>query len=554
MKQSQTIHLGYEVGTGKPVEIPVKHMAVTGQTQEAGKTTAMEALIERSGRRAIVFITKRGERSFAGGRRLEPYFRERADWVFVSSLIDATLQEKNKLLRAWLMKVCRNTRTLAEVHRNVREAKDKARGFAESIYTEIDGYLELVVPQLAELPPTSGVKLGPGLNVMDLSPYSSELQGLVIRSVIEWVHERENDVITVIPEAWEFLPEGRGSPVKQAVEQLIRKGAGLGNRVWVDSQDLAGVWKLAVRASAVCLIGVQREANEIKRTLANIPGNIAKPRANDIASLELGQFYACWGNHVIRTYVQPVWMGAEDAKAVAMGTLHVSDVARVPLPRPAAPIQHQPAKPAKPEGVKPVSTTDQKLDRLIELMSRQQQEAPVSAAPPSPPPLEVGRFVMAAGSDATVTQGEEIYQYVKKRLLAELPALSAGQIVVSPPEKLQKDFQKQEADRLVAAARELRPIQKRVLKLLQTTDAVIKQTTIAQRLGRPTSGGSWTDMGAAIKGLAALGFVETKGGVGTRNNLRQKIAADLAFYKPSEAEVDATYHAVMYQLATESEG
>lgn len=280
-----TVHLGFSVGAGEPVAVPIGHMAVTGMTQAAGKTTTLEALVERSGLRAVTFITKRGEGSFANGRRIPPFFRERADWVFVASLIDATLGEKNKLLRSWLMKVCRGTHTLAEVQRNVKEAQTKARGFAESIYTEIDGYLDLVVPQLAQLPPPSRIVIYPGLNVVDLSPYSTELQALVIKSFLEHIYEHEQDVITVIPEAWEFLPEGRGSPVKREAETLIRKGAALRNYVWLDSQDLAGVWKLAVRACPVYLIGVQREANEIKRTLENIPAGISKPSKADVATL-----------------------------------------------------------------------------------------------------------------------------------------------------------------------------------------------------------------------------------------------------------------------------
>src|SRR5258706_14502185 len=125
MKGSEVL-LGYEIGTGVPVNIPLRHMVVTGQTQEAGKTTALEALIVRSGLRAVTFVTKRGEGSFKDGRRLQPFFRERADWVFVSSLIDGTLGEKNKLLRPWLMKGCRATRTLAGVQRNVVKAKATA--------------------------------------------------------------------------------------------------------------------------------------------------------------------------------------------------------------------------------------------------------------------------------------------------------------------------------------------------------------------------------------------------------------------------------------------
>src|SRR3972149_5067341 len=68
-----TIHLGYEVGSGREVQIPVRHLAVTGQTQESGKTTTLEALVRRSGLRAIAFVTKRGEGSFGEGRRIQPY-------------------------------------------------------------------------------------------------------------------------------------------------------------------------------------------------------------------------------------------------------------------------------------------------------------------------------------------------------------------------------------------------------------------------------------------------------------------------------------------------
>jgi|SRR3990167_2864398 len=68
-----TIHLGYEVGSGREVQIPIRHLAVTGQTQESGKTTTLEALVRRSGLRAIAFVTKRGEGSFGEGRRIQPY-------------------------------------------------------------------------------------------------------------------------------------------------------------------------------------------------------------------------------------------------------------------------------------------------------------------------------------------------------------------------------------------------------------------------------------------------------------------------------------------------
>lgn len=402
---TDSVHLGFEVGTGERVAIPLKHMVVSGQTQEAGKTTTLEALIVRSGLRAVTFVTKRGEGAFAGGRRLQPFFRERADWVFVSSLIDATLGEKNKLLRAWLMKVCRKTKTLAEVQRNVVAAKDKARGFSESIYTEIEGYLDLVVPQLAQLPPARKVEIGPGLNVMDLAPYSTELQALVIRSVLEHVYEHEEGVVTVIPEAWEFLPEGRGSPVKREAETLIRKGAGLKNYVWLDSQDLAGVWKLAVRAAPVVLIGVQREANEIKRTLANIPAGIAKPTAAAVATLELGQFFACWGKHTIKTYVQPTWATEEKARAVAMG-----DNALPVRPPQEDDVTEQEARELRAENAE-LRQRVSELERLIG------EKAPtyVTGSPKS------AEIVPIPETDYEIS--EQLFRTIKRRLIAEAPTL-----------------------------------------------------------------------------------------------------------------------------------
>jgi hypothetical protein len=77
----------------------------------------------------------------------------------------------------------------------------------------------------------------------------------------------------------------------------------------------------------VWILGVQREANEIKRTLDNIPAGIAKPSKADIATLELGQFFACWGKHAVRTYAQPAWMGKDTSRnGSRLGKLDVGNV------------------------------------------------------------------------------------------------------------------------------------------------------------------------------------------------------------------------------------
>jgi hypothetical protein len=326
------VHLGFEVGSGRPVEIPLKHMAICGQTQEAGKTTALEALITRAGVRAVTFITKRGEGSFTDARRIDPYFREQADWQFVASILEASRGEKLKFERAWIIRASKGARTLADVHRNVRRAMETAKGLAGDVYLTLDAYLEAVVPQIGRVRWAPRVELAAGVNAMDLTALSTEMMHLVIKSTIDWILEREHDTVIVVPEAWRFIPQGRGTPVKLSAAAFIRQGAALRNYLWLDSQDLGGIEKEILRSVPLWILGVQREANEIKRTLANIPASIAKPKASDIATLELGQFYGCWGKHAVKTYVQPAWMNAAQARQVADGSLDLAIAAKLSPP------------------------------------------------------------------------------------------------------------------------------------------------------------------------------------------------------------------------------
>lgn len=319
------IPLGYEVGTGAPVAIPLGHMAVTGQTQAAGKTTTLEALASRLHQdySLLAFITKRGEGAFVAGaggypaEMLQPYFRERADWQFVEAILEATLRERMKYERSWIMKITRGAQTLAEVRENCRIELTKAKAqFTRDMYEKLAAYLDIVVPQLGKVHWSRGLSFHAGLNVMDLTQFTSEVQGLVIGSCLDYVLEKLTNVVVVVPEAWEFVPRGRKSPVTLSAEAFVRKGATLKNYLWIDSQDLAGVHTPILKQMHVFLLGVQREINEITRTIAHLHGP-AKPKPQTIAQLGLGQFVACWGANAITTYVQPAWAWPSAAQEAA---------------------------------------------------------------------------------------------------------------------------------------------------------------------------------------------------------------------------------------------
>jgi hypothetical protein len=558
--RERRIPLGFEVGTGRPVEIPVRHLAVTGQTQESGKTTTLEALVARSGLRAIAFVTKRGESAFAQGRRITPYFRDRADWQFVDQLLEAQLREKNKFLRPWIIRICRSTRTLADVHRAVKQAltKAKAASLNEGVYTQLDAYLELIVPEIGRARLADGIHLEPGLNVMDVSGYATPMQMLFVRSAIEWVNERERGVVTIIPEAWEFIPEGKGSPVKAAAEALVRKGAGLGNYVWVDSQDMAGVDKVILRGCPVWLIGVQREANEIKRNLANIPAGIRHPKPAEIAHLGRGQFFACWAEETTKTYVQPAWLETDQARAVARGERRAEAVTPPAPPREEASAMCERCPQLETE----LTDTRRQRDRLareaselgtvkgqLEAARREAREAREAAAAGEALGAALERFV-SRGAAAQVSVEE-----IVGKVMARLPSGAGGAAIqLVPVEKLRKDFQQKEADRIVATVDGFKNLAKQTLRLLVAIDGTrLFQKTINERLGRATRGGSVADLGTVVKELSELGLVSVDPKAGVAARVREKIGEDLAVYQATPAEIEQTYQAVLHALATGKE-
>lgn len=407
MEKLDTVRLGFAVGSGRPVDIPIGHMAVTGQTQMSGKTTTLEALIQRSGARAVAFVTKRGEGSFGDGRRIFPYFRERTDWQFVESVLESVMRQRMRFERAWVIRATKGARTLADVRNNVRLLSAKAtRGMDRDVYMLLGEYLDLVVPLIDALPAADSVDLRQGLSVMDLSPYPSQMQALVIRSVMEWVYEREQDSITVVPEAWEFVPQARGGPVKLAAAQLARKGAALRNYVWLDSQDLAGVDKEILKQVSVWLLGVQREVNEVKRTLAHIPSGVAKPSPRDVATLARGQFWACWQGETKKVYVWPPWLSEEEAESVAKGK-------KTPRPRPVQAAQ------AASVVVAPGSKRENKMDDI----EKQAAELEARAA-------ELRRRKTSA-SNGTMDE-DALYERFKERLIREAPGIL--KVVLTQPE------------------------------------------------------------------------------------------------------------------------
>ncbi len=327
------IKLGYEIGTGTEIRIDPSHLIVTGLSQKAGKTTTLESLIKRSGSKCVVFRTKIGEKSFLDGTVIPPYFKEKSDWQYIESLIEATMKEKvGKLDRAIIIKLSKmtNGKSLLEFKKVVdNRLSEKIGTFESMLLTNLQAYLEIVIPKLQTINFSNTLELVNGLNIIDLERFSrdSEVQSLIIASVLEEILHNHKGVIVLIPEAWKFIPQQRGNPCKLIVEEFIRQGATNKNFIWIDSQDMSGVDKIPLKQISEWILGYQSEKNEVKHTLDQIPlPKSQKPREDEIMQLGTGIFYYASRDLTAKVYVQPFWLDDERSLKVAKGELNITEI------------------------------------------------------------------------------------------------------------------------------------------------------------------------------------------------------------------------------------
>lgn len=557
-EMNKEILLGYEVGTAKPVKIRVSHIIVTGITQLSGKTTTLEALIKRSGLRAIVFKTKVGETGFTEGTMIPPYFKERSDWQYVSSLLEATLKERLKFERAWIIEVCKNADSLLEVKHNIDKklAEDKLRSLSRSIYTTLQAYFELVLPQLQYANFSRTLTLQNGINIMDLERFKEEIQSLVIRSVLETILNEYKETIVVMPEAWKFLPQGRGSPCKRVAEAFIRQGATNDNYLWFDCQDLAGVDKTPIKQVSTWILGLQQERNEVKHTLDQIAlPKKAKPKEDEIMRLSLGHFIATTPKFTTRVYVQPAWLDKEVAKKIALGELHPEEVEK---PSSLTPFSYQSEAKTLPdlESRKFYMRMQQDIaelrkdffDKIQQVQDYTSKNAEaITRLQLDKPELNLDEVVSKVLQKMPIQNVNK--QEIISEVLARIPKMRGIVIYeVAPLEKLQKDLLEEAKKQILSEISSLDSEEKKMLKFIESLE---KRTNISEIMEKNLflnpSSGSRRRISNKIKTLESLQFIK-RDGSHIYANLKQKIKAFLELHKATEPEIDQVYNHIIMEL------
>jgi hypothetical protein len=566
------IKIGYELETGKEVNINLAHTVITGLTHESGKTTCIMGLIKRSGFKAIIFKTKIGEKAITEGAIIPPFYREDFDWEYASELLEASRKEKLKFERSWIIKYSKNANNLLGFKKNidVALAEGKLRELDKSVLISLQAYLEKILPELQFAPLSKTLDIKEGINIMDLERFKEETQGLIIRSVLNEVLNKEKNTLIVLPECWKYLPERLSTPVKRPAEAFIRQGATNNNYLIIDSQDITGVSKVILKQVSIWIMGYQREINEIKRTLDQIPlSKRQKPNPEDIATLKLGQFYLATSDFTKKIYAQPTWLNDEIAISIARGEKKIDEIEQ---PVTIAPYQIITKEKESKETIPTSYNQDfnKKINELREdIISNknnffskfQEINETISGIYKELFDLKQNKnninedeIIMRVLTKIPISNNNNIdKELIIKEVLSKIPrGQGATTYEVMPLEKIKKDFLIETKNELLTQISNLNEQQKRMLKWVeQNAKATNRRELFLNSLGKNyTTGSSYTNAGKMFLELKSLELIKEDTHARIYPCLKDRLKNRLAQYGTTEQELEQVYNHILNELIT----
>jgi hypothetical protein len=570
----KTILMGFEVKSGKKVEIPLAHIIVTGITALSGKTTTIEGLIKRSGLKAVIFKTKIGESGITEGTVIPPYFKENSSWQYVQSLLEATMKERLKFERSWIIEACKNTNSLLEVKTNIdrflAEGKNSQGGhlnnLSRSVYTTLQAYFELILPQLQYSNFSKTLELREGINIIDLERYKIEIQSLVIRSVLENILNEQKGIIVVIPELWKFCPQTRGNPVKNIAEEFIRQGATNHNFLWADSQDLANVDKTILKQISVWALGLQQERNEVKHTIDQIPlSKSQKPNPEEIMTLEIGHFFVVTPDIVKKVYVMPSWLDEKTAIDIAIGKKKAGEIQK---PSSIAPFSIIPkARDEIPnfESQKIYAKIQQDMIELRQDFFNKQQQMQEQANRLIEEIYKLQTHKQEINTDEIVSivlqklpaqKSQSVNpvsldkESIVREILSRVPRMSgAVTYEVAPLEKIKKDFLEETKNKILKDIGGLSDESKRMLKYLESRDKGVKSLELEEKcFFMKHSGSSSNKVSKSSIELRSVEVAQKDTAGFHRGKLKDRIKELLGTHEATEQEMENLYQHILMEL------
>lgn len=322
---SELIHIGFS--KGQNVDIRLLHTIVAAQTRY-GKSTTIRAMMQHIPEDyKVLCMDVKDPRDFEGaGTEIPIFIEDKTDPLMLKQLLE---QESHLWLRREfpeLIDLCKEGDTFEKVYERVnKRMTEKVHPIVKDRLKVLQLLLKKLVENMAKVELSDTLELPSKNNVMNLSKSPSEIKQLAVYSVVKRVLEKHENVILVIDELPDFAPQQYKTPSKSMIGEAIRKGGAKGIWLWLSGQTMTGVDKQVLKQAMIWILGHQREINEAKRTLEQIPFKTGLD-VKDIMTLPVGSFVVCTDEGAYVTYVQPEGVSDEFARKVSLGEVSVNEV------------------------------------------------------------------------------------------------------------------------------------------------------------------------------------------------------------------------------------
>ena len=326
MTESIKIFLGYEVGTGASVSIPIFHTLVTGQTRLSGKTTLLKALSKRvvkEGFQILVLDSKSNFEDYATfGEKVPVCLRKTTDSLPLLELLESIFDRKISRYYPTLTNLVKDTENYSDIINNGEKMKIDADSFIKGACDTIIDLLKRLEEQTLKIESTEELDLPYDINRMSINQFELAGQHLIANSVFTQALKNHPKLIIILDEANKFLPQRRKSACTDAVTMYVTQGGATENYLWLGTQFLATTSKDAMKAMPLKLLGRQDHTTEIGHARDLIPEDTKVLDKFDMMKLNLGHFIFVDTDSKVRTiYAVPEFANLEDCKRVAFGQL-----------------------------------------------------------------------------------------------------------------------------------------------------------------------------------------------------------------------------------------
>lgn len=322
-----TIFVGYELGVARPVEIPVFHMLVTGQTRLSGKTTALKALARKAaaqGFKILVLDTKTNQADYSDfGDEVPVCLRQTTDSLILMGLLESIFTRKITRYYSTLTEVTENAKTFVDVIKNAEALKAKTKvGFVKDACTSLIDLLKRLLIQTRRVQTTTDLQLPYKINHMTINDFDVQGQQLIAKTVFEEALHKYKKLIVILDEAYKFLPQKWSSACGRAAQDYVTQGGATELYLWMSTQFLATTSKDTMKTMAIKLLGTQDHDTECQHTVDLVPSDIARSqRVNKefIMHLKLGHFVVVTKEWVKVVYACPESADHHECQQVALG-------------------------------------------------------------------------------------------------------------------------------------------------------------------------------------------------------------------------------------------